>query len=122
MNLTEAIKGLEDDIAEERKRSQEAAREEKKQTQIYRAVTTVTERQADLLLGVLNTISAYVRSILDIMQGTYQTAGSVAAGAGSVVNFYGGIHQTINAPVTREGGRELAESFRAEVRAAGIKV
>jgi hypothetical protein len=121
MDYNRNIKGLQDDIAEERKRTQEAAREKKEESQIYRTVTTITERQADLLLGVINTISEYVRQILDLMQGTFRTAGQIGGGISN--NFYGGINQYFTGiEATPQGGQQLAVAFRNELRSRGVKL
>lgn len=121
--LTETIKGLEDDIAEDRRRGAEDKRKgEDEVSQVMRTVTSITERQANMLVGVANTLSTYVWEILQIMRGGYGMGGGAPTGGAGGGTTIGGIYMNFTAPVSAGTAQAFATSFRNELRGKGIQV
>lgn len=115
MALRETIDALEEGTAN-------ISEEGDKQIQITRSVASITEGQANLVVGHLQTLSSVAQAIYELMQNaltnfTNAAAGLTGVGAG-VVFEAGSI--VINSSATN--GTQLAEDFRTDLRAKGIKV
>ena len=85
-------------------------------SQVLRSVAQITENQANLMLGVLNTLREYVSQILQIMQGAMPAGYSASSSGGISIN-----NLTINASGISEG-RAVAKALRDEFRSRGGKV
>jgi len=94
-----------------------------KQIQITRSVASITENQANLVVGNLSTMNAVIQSIYELMQRAMDNFIGAASGiplaSGGGVTFEAG---SIVIESSAQNGKQLAEEFTTSLRAKGVKV
>ena len=111
--IDETMKELADTIAEEKK-----LEEKQGESQTMRSVTTITERQANNMLAVLNSIHAELRNILNAITGQARGVMNGQMAGGTSIAF-GPNYWTV---ASENPGKQVLNDIVREARGRGIQI
>lgn len=110
------------DIKHAQEEANQPSKAEDEQTQISRSIARITERQADSLIGILQTIDfhivSFAQKLMDIFTGIVAGAGAGAAVAGGGTYIFSGDFN-FNGPSARGNAKSFFEEVNTQVRARG---